>query len=313
MGAFSVSEEVLVLTSGGNTERQYVWYDRKGNILERTVARGLVFDLSLSPDEKRVVFRKIDPATRNQDLWLLDLTRNTQSRFTFDNAPDDDPVWSPDGSTIVYDAHRNGVANMHLKAATGAANPDLLLESGVANYPMDWSRDGRYIMYQVNDQKTRADIWLLPVQGEKKPFAYLESEFVETDGRFSPDGEWVAYASNENGKYEVFIQHVPRTGGKWQVSVNGGAAPSWRRDGRELYYLAPDRKLMAVEIRTNGSAIEAGIPVALFETTVDSYSAPNRYAASADGRRFLSNSSLIEAGMKPITVVLNWRGRITGQ
>jgi serine/threonine protein kinase/Tol biopolymer transport system component len=312
--AFAVSQNgVLVIASGGSGERELIWFDRGGAMLGRTGVGGQVFDFVLSPDEKRLVFRKIDPSTRNQDLWLLDLARSTQSRFTFDPDIDDDPVWSPDGSTIAFDTQPNGLANLHTKAATGAGRPELLLRSPAPNFTLDWSRDGRYIVYQQDDPKTKGDLWLLPLTGDKKPVVYLQTEFDETDARFSPDGQWLAYASDENGKYEVFIQHVPRTGGKWQVSISGGAAPSWRRDGKELYYLGPDKKLMAVDIRVNGTGIEAGIPSALFETTVDTYAAPNRYAASNDGRRFLVNNSGDAANTRPITVVLHWLSRVPQQ
>lgn len=312
--AFAVSQNgVLVIASGGSGERELIWVERTGKLLSQTGVSGMVFDLALSPDEKRVVFRKLDASTRNQDLWLLDLARSTQSRFTFDPAIDDDPVWSPDGTTIAFDTQPNGLSNLQTKAATGAGRQELLLRSPVSNYTLDWSRDGRYIVYQQDDPRTKGDLWLLPMTGEKKPVAYLQTEFDETDARFSPDGQWLAYASDENGKYEVFIQHVPRTGGKWQVSVSGGAGPSWRRDGKELYYLAPDKKLMAVDIRINGSSIEAGIPIPLFETTVDTYAAPNRYASSIDGRRFLVNNSGDAANTRPITVVLHWLARVPQQ
>jgi eukaryotic-like serine/threonine-protein kinase len=313
-GSFGVSTNgVLATTGGGSGDRELMLVDRSGKLVARPGVTGQVFDFALAPDEKRVVFRRIDPMTRNQDLWLLDLARATQSRFTFDAAVDDDPVWSPDGSAIAFDTQPNGLSNLYTKPATGAGQPEPLVRSTVSNYTMDWSRDGRFLAYLVPDRGGKSDLWLLPMTGDRKPFAYLESEFDETDARFSPDGQWLAYASDENGKYEVYIQHVPRTGGKWQVSVNGGAAPSWRRDGKELYYLTPDRKLMAVDIRIVGASVEAGIPGMLFETSVDTYAAPNRYAAFADGRRFLVNNSGDQANTKPITVVLNWPARLSQQ
>jgi hypothetical protein len=143
------------------------------------------------------------------------------------------------------------------------------------------------------------------LEGDKKAYPLLHSEFNEFHAHFSPDGRWFAYSSTESGKPEVYVQSFPPAGGKWQVSTNGGAQPQWRRDGKELFYVAPDRKLMAVDVRL-GSSFEMGTPVALFQTQVSGFTSPNRYAASADGQRFLINSTVQDASPTPITVILNW-------
>ena len=307
LGAFSASQNgIVAFMEGVAGGRQLIWYDRTGKELKRTVITGSIFDFHLSPDERRVVFRRVDAQTNNQDLWLFDVARNTQSRFTFEAAIDDDPAWSPDGSRIIYDSSPEGVRNLYMKMSTGAGNPELILKSSLDKAPLDWSQDGKFLLYEVDDPVTKADLWVLPLTGDRKPFPYLQSNFTESDARFSPDGQWVAYASDESGKFEVYIQHFPHSGGKWQVSVNGGAAPEWRKDGKEVYYLASDRKLMAADVRVVGSAVEVGIPSPLFEANVDIYTAPNRYDVSADGRSFLVNTSGFEYNTRPIDVVMHW-------
>jgi eukaryotic-like serine/threonine-protein kinase len=286
--------------------RQLVWCDRSGKRLDKVGAPGFLFDFSLSPDEKRIAFRRVDRQTRSEDLWMLDLLRGTESRFTFRPARDDDPVWSPDGSKILFDSNPDGVSNLHQKIASGAGSEELLLKSTSADYPLDWSADGRYILFGRDDPKTKTDLWILPLTGDRKPFPYMNSEAVEYSGRFSPDGRWIAYSSDESGKFEVYIQAFPLTSGRWQVSVGGGAAPIWSKDGKEMFYLASDKKLMSVDVKTGGGSIEQGVPKPLFSTDVDNYTLPNRYAISRDGKRFLVNNGIESTSTKPIAVVVNW-------
>ncbi len=314
LGAFSASQNgTLVTMQGVAGGRQLIWFDRSGKQLKATVVTGSVYDFHLSPDERRIVFRRVDPQTNNQDLWIFDVARNVQTRFTFEPAIDDDPAWSPDGSRIIYDCNPEGVRNLYMKTSTGAGSPELILKSPLDKAPLDWSRDGKYLLYQVEDPVTKSDLWILPLSGDRTPFPYLHSKFFETDARFSPDGQWVAYACDESGKYEVYIQHFPLSGGKWQISTNGGAAPEWRRDGKEIFYLSAERKLMAVDIQASGSSVEIGIPSPLFEANVDIYSAPNRYDVSSDGKNILVNTSGFEYSSKPMVVNLNWISQLGKQ
>jgi len=153
----------------------------------------------------------------------------------------------------------------------------------------------------------------VPLAGDKKPFPFVNTDATEFTGRFSPDSRWVVYSSDESGKFEVYVQAFPATSGKWQVSIGGGAAPTWSKDGREIFYLAPDKKLMAVEVKTVGSSLEQGIPKPLFATDVDQSVLPNRYTASKDAKRFLVNNSVESTGAKPIAIVLNWTADIKGK
>ena len=312
-GLFSASTNgVLSLSMGGGAtgNRQFVWYDRTGKRLEKVGTPGTLFDFALSPDEKRVVFRRVDSQTRNNDLWILDLVRQTESRFTFAQTVDDDPVWSPDGSKILFDSNPEGTPNLHQKIATGAGSEELLLKSPIPNWPLDWSFDGRFVLYESENAKTKGDLWIFPLGGDRKAFPFVQTNALEYTGRFSPDAHWIAYSSDESEKMEVYVQAFPITQGKWQVSTGGGGAPQWSKDGKEIYYVAPDKKLMIVDVKGVGASFEQGIPKPLFDVDVDSYQAPNRYAVSKDGQRFLVNTSVEGTSLKPIMAIINWTAEI---
>jgi Tol biopolymer transport system component len=267
----------------------------------------------LAPDGQRVAVGR--GVQGNPDVWLIEVARGVPSRFTFDVAVENAPVWSPDGSQVVFRSSRKGVHDLFEKPVNGTADEQPLLVTAQSKSPLDWSRDGRFLLYSTQDSKTGSDLWALPLTGERKPFAVLQSSFDEIEGQFSPDGRWLAYASNESGRYEIYIRTFPEAGGKWQVSVAGGVQPRWRRDGRELFYVAPDTRLMAVPIRLapERHALEAGTPVALFPTRIGTganfapagFLARAQYAVAADGR-FLMNVTTDDAVTSPITVVLNW-------
>jgi Tol biopolymer transport system component len=301
---FSISETgTMVFCSGSISHRQLVWFDREGKSLGPVGPPGEYNDIVLSPDEKRVATQRI--VSGNSDIWLLDLARGLPSRFTFEAATEDDPVWSPDGSTILFSSTRNGRFDLFRKISSGAGNEDLLSKSETDKDGTDWSADGRFVLFDQAGSSGGTDIWILPLFGDGKPYPLLQSPFSEYQGHFAPDGKWFAYTSNESGRTEVYVQSFPPSGGKWQVSTGGGAQPHWRRDGKELFYIATDRKLMAVDVKF-GSTFETSAPKALFQTQVVRYEAPNRYVVIGDGRRFLVNSPVEEVSQTPITVVLNW-------
>jgi len=308
LGLFSVSETgVLVYRSGTAENVQLAWFDRGGKQLGTVGPPGAYFNPWLSPDEKRVAVTRDDPQVGTADIWLIELARGTPTRFTFGPSVNITPIWSPDGSRIVFSTNRDGPMTLYQRAASGAGNDEALLKSDHPKAPNDWSADGRFILYQDRDPKTNRDLWVLPLSGDQKPFPFLQTEFDEFQGQFSPDGKWIAYTSNESGTWQVYVRSFPPSGGKWQVSTAGGAQPQWRRDGRELYYISPDRKLMAVEVKGDGSTFEVGVPKVLFELRVPGIPGPrNYYVAAAAGRRFLVTSVLEEATPQPISVVLNW-------
>ena len=267
---------------------------------------GAYRDPALSPDERKVAVARVDPATGTHDIWLLEPTREVMSRLTFQPGDEISPVWSPDGSRIVFASDRDGPANLYQKAASGAETEQPLLKTLASKFPTDWSRGAHSVVFAMWDPKTHWDLWTLPMMGDNKPAPYFRAEFDSFQAQFSPDGRWIAYASNESNRYEVYVQPFPLSSGRWQISTHGGTQPQWRRDGTELYYLAPDRKLMAVGVKS-GATLEPGPPKPLFQTQVTGLvDVRNHYVPGAGGQRFLVNSIVGEGASTPIAVALNW-------
>jgi Tol biopolymer transport system component len=310
-GFFSVSQNgVLAYLLSSVPNRQLGWFDRGGKPLGTVGTPGDIFTPSISPDGTLVAEDHSDAQAANIDIWLHNLARATTSRFTF-GGRNYFPVWSPDGTRIVFASDRDGVGRLYLKPTDGAGKEELLLKSLSPNLPTDWSRDGRFVIFHQNDAKTKTDIWVLPLSGDGlvvpgKPFPFLQTEFNETYPKLSPDGKWLAYTSDETGRDEVYVQMFPSPGGKSQVSTSGGSRPVWRRDGRELFYAAGDGKLMAVDVKT-GPKLEAGAPKPLFDTRLG---VSGRFDISPDGRRFLLANTVGEADGTPITVIVNWYGEL---
>ena len=303
---FSISQTGVLAYNSNSGKTQLAWVDRNGKQLSLVGQPRNYLRPWLSPDEKQVSVDDLD-AQGNRDIWIIDLARGNPTRFTFDPAAEVYPVWSPDGSRIVFASNREGVFNLYQKPATGAGKEELLLKTDLVKTPTDWSADGRFIIYTVTDPKTKYDLWVLPLFGDQKPFPFLQTEFNEGAGRFSPDGRWMAYASDESGDWQVYVQSFPARSGKWQVSTNGGSFPAWRRDGNELYYISPDKKVMAVDVKGTDTSFERGVPKALFDLRVSNFtSAQARFAVTADGQKFLVNNTIVETTSGPITVVLNW-------
>jgi Tol biopolymer transport system component len=301
--AVSVSAAGPIAYRAAGHRRQLIWMDRSGR--ESAVVGESDQDLSqfggtrLSPNGRTVA------AVRNpvmwQDVWLVETGSGVPQPFTADVANKFFPTWSPTGDRIVFSWDPKGVLDLYEKMLGGAGNGNLLWSSSEHKRPMDWSQDGRFILYDSNSQKTGVDLWALPLSGEKKPLEVAHEAFDQDLGRFSPDGRWVAYQSNETGRNEIVLQPFPgSSNSKKRITRDGGTLPQWRGDGRELYDLSLDNRLMAVPITIDGSAIEAGTPVALFTLPPNS-----DYAASRDGQRFLVNKIVKDAS--PITVLLNWR------
>ena len=293
-------------------QRQFIWFDRSGQELGKVgdPDSASPTSLSLSPDGRSLGMNRT--VNGNTDIWMLDLGRRLLSRSTFDMSADSYPIWSPDGRRIVFNSDRSGVYDLYQKPAAGAGSEDLLLATPQNKAPVDWSPDGRFVLYRSPGLATGFDLWAVPLDGERKPFPVVQTNFEERDGQFSPDGKWIAYQSNESGRVEIVVQPFPGPGGKLQVSTSGGAQVRWRRDGQELFYIALDGRLMAVPIRlaSNRQSVEAGVPVPLFATRVGGAvqgTLRQQYVVSADGDRFLMNTVTGEASVTPITVVLNWR------
>jgi Tol biopolymer transport system component len=303
---FSASAEgTLVFRSGESGGRRLLWFDRDGRELG-ALAEGADFaDSWFSPDGKKVVTAIRDNESANMDLWIHDLDRDVMSRFTFDPGVDQNPLWSPDGSKIVFSSNRSESQGLYLKDASGVGAVEPLLEAEENMYPGDWSRDGRVLLFGKVVSETSWDIWALPTDGSGDSFALVQSEFVEVRPTFSPDGKWFAYQSNESGREEIYVRQFPGPGGQWQVSTNGGVEPIWSADGSEIFYLDGSRDLVSVPV-TMGATFEAGLPQKLFDPEVFGTIQRSRFAVTRDGQRFLVLTSMSGEAIRPATVVLNW-------
>ncbi len=289
-------------------QQQLGWVDRAGKPLGKVGSPGFIFNFALSPDEKRVVMsRRTPPQIINEDIWLVDLARGTETRFTSDPAIDHDPIWSPDGSLIVWNSNREKLADLYQKSSSGAGKDKLLLTTDNWKFACDWSSDGRFIIYGENDPKTSYDLWILPLEGKSESYPFLKTPFQDHQGHFSPDSKWVSYVSDKSGRMELYVQSFEPDSAILQVSTNGVIHPNasrWRRDGKELFYIDMDGKLIAVEIRS-GATFVAGEPRALFD--LNSLQAmPKTFDVTRDGQRFLLTTLKEVAKPPPFTVVLNW-------
>ncbi len=305
-GFFSASTNGVLVYRTASQDFQLTWFDRQGKVLGSAGEPGRYTAVALSPDGTRAAVSRSDPQnTVRWDVWLVDLARSTSTRFTFGPARTNDPVWSHDGSRIIFVSERDSF-NFYQKAASGSKDEELVLKSSENKIPTSWSRDGRFLLYTTApNAKTKRDVWVLPLEGDHKPAPFLRTEFDEQQGQFSPDGSWVAYTSDESGGNEIYVRTFspkPDAGGKWLVSRGGGTSPHWGSDGRELFYLGRDGSVMAVEV-TARPAFQAGAPTPLFQP-------PRGNAAwdvTADGKRFLFAVPAAQSAAPPFTVVLNWQ------
>ncbi len=310
---FSVSENGGLAYRDGGREgvTQLVWFDRSGELLGEASQPGLHNNPALSPDATRVAVERRETASTAADIWILDLTRGTPSRFTFDPGADQFPTWSPDGRQIAFRSDRQGGGSqIYRKNASGTGEAELLLESEAIKVPMEWSQDGAWLSFFDLGSQGNYDLWVLPLAENRDPIPFLQTPFADSLGRLSPDSRWMAYMSDESGQFEIYVQSFPESGGKWQISTSGGVVPQWRGDGNELFYLGLDGNLMAVDIEADGDTPVAGIPQVLFPINGPTVLQRNNYDVTADGQRFLVNAFVEDAVRAPITWVLNWTAEL---
>jgi Tol biopolymer transport system component len=307
--AFSVSGTgTLVYREGTDVTRtQLVWVDRPGRAIASVGTSGLYNHVELSPDGRRVAVDRFDERAAQTDIWLLDVATGTPTRFTFSPDRFQYPRWAPDGTRLVFadDGQPPGISQ---KLASGAGAEERLYDSTdqAGAFPGDWSPDGESIVFRRLPPGTQGSLWVLSLSGQRQAKPVPQTEMRGTNGRFSPDGRWLAYESYESGRAEVYVQPFPATGAKWSISRNGGVRPRWRRDGKELFYVTAEGRLAAVPI-VAGETFQAGNPTELLDASfapIVTNAYP--YAVSADGQRFLVITPEETASTTAISVLLNW-------
>lgn len=284
------------------------WYDRSGNAGAWVTEPGEYLDFELSPDERTVAISRVsDPGLTAADLWLIDLERQLPTRFTVDRENEASVLWSPDGRDVVFRSNRQGFTQLYRKRSSGIDTERPILNAGNNVITSDWSRDGSLIVFTATTS-TGFEIWVWRTNTDEKPRLAVRTPVNAMHGHLSPDGKWIAYASDESGELQVYVQPFPPTGDKRQMSPDGGSEPRWRRDGQELFYLATGGTLMQVAI-PGRDAFKASVPHPLFGVRVPFMGNPyhTNYAVSADGQRFLVNTMTSDASL-PIDIVLNWTG-----
>ena len=306
-GAFSVAANGRIAYRSGPFADQWAWLDRSGQPAGPPVRLGVAGATSaeLSPDGRRAALDVQHQG--NRDVFVADLVHGDATRFTFDPKADGIPVWSPDGRTIAFESTRKGSFDLYLRPSDGRAAETLLLEAPDGQWPLDWSRNGEFLMYFSGRDLVpgQEHLLALPLAGANRtPIPVGDG----LQGAFSPDGRWVAYQTQETGRWEIVVQAFPTPRGKWQVSTTGGTSPRWRDDGKELYFVT-DTTLMAAAIHVEGESVRASTPVRLFEVRDATISGGARapYDVARDGRFFVNQ--LTDAALRtPITLILNWRG-----
>ena len=302
-----VSDRVLLYRGGGNLNSQMFWFDRSGKQRTAVGKEDEYHSVQLSPDGTQALLDRNDSQMETSDIWQLDLLRGTPQRLTDNPAPDTYPIWSPDKSKIAFVSNREGFWGLYQTGVSGEDKDKLLLKGEQELLlTSDWSSDGKFIVYRKYHQQTGVDLELLPLFGDRQPRSYLATPFDESYGKISPDGRWLAYQSDNSGRMEINVQSFPQPGRRVTISQGGGILPRWRSDGRELYYVAADDKLMAVPVET-GTSFTAGTPVALFELgSFGRIIGRYVYDVSPDGQMFLVLRPMEDASMRPLTLVQNW-------
>jgi|KBSMisStaDraftv2_1062788.scaffolds.fasta_scaffold06272_3 Tol biopolymer transport system component len=284
--------------SRGVVRSQLVWVDRTGKKLATVGELADLGNLELSPDNKRVAVAVLNETTGTRDLWLYDLATGGRMRLDSNVADENWLVWSPDGRRVAFNSQRARGLDLYQTSSLGNDRQELLVADDDGKWPVSWSPDGRFILFVTSSEGTGNDIWVLPLTGDRKPYPFLKTETQENWAAFSPNGRWVAYSSTESGQAEVYVTPFPKSGSKWLVSRGGGFQARWRRDGKELFFMAPDSRLMAAEVNSDGRDFEVSGVKPLFDVHFP-YAPYHAFDVAADGQRFLVNSLLLGPGGTP--------------
>ncbi|HZM94442.1 MAG TPA: protein kinase [Vicinamibacterales bacterium] len=309
-GAFSVADTGAIAYQTGldQVRSQLVWFDRGGKQMALLGDPADYAEVVLSVEGRQAAVSVLDPAKNTYDLWVYDVARGLRTRFTSDASDEIGPVWSPDLGGLMFASGRKGGFDVYRQAPSGSSD-ELVLEDSLGEFPESISPDGRFLLYVFGSGTLRrSDLWVLPLAEPRKPFPFLETPFVETQGQFSPNGRWIAYSSNESGQMEVYVAPFPGPGSRWRISPAGGSWPRWRRDGAEIFYLTPGNTLSSATVSDKGADFSVGEARPLFtvrprpRVRLDAFP----YDVSADGQRFLVNSFVEETASTAITLVINW-------
>jgi eukaryotic-like serine/threonine-protein kinase len=299
---------VLAFREYDETAGRLAFRDRTGRYLDSALPAGSFVEFTLSPDGRRVAAAASGGKSTEQNIWMLDLARNTVSRLSFGTGEEASPVFSPDGAQIAYSSDRNGKSDVFVRAASGVGSDELVWKSDENKWPDDWTKDGKALLVESQSPRTQMDLWLQPLGGDRKPVPILTSAANESHSALSPDGKFFSYSSDETGRSEVYVQSFPPGGGKWQASTGGGDQALWRRDGKELFYLAGDGRLMAVPVSTSPT-FSAGSPEPLFNAATGEITPSgirNFYIPVPDGSKFLVLTYARAGQSNALHVLLNW-------
>jgi eukaryotic-like serine/threonine-protein kinase len=303
VGVFCVSRNGLLVyqTGSGGAGLQLTWFDRTGKPMGTLGEPGNVFSLEFSPDRKSVAVL----LGQDSDLWIYD-AGGLRTRLTFDPGVAREALWAPDGKSLVYGLAQKEHFELYRKPTDLNKTGEVLFEDSAPVYPSGWSRDGKFLLFNRTDPKIAAAVWVLPMTSDAagKPSPFLRTSSGEGQAKFSRDGNWVAYASAESGRREIYVAPFPGPGGKRQISTAGGLHPRWRDDANELFYVDPGGALMAVEIAAKGGSIEVGAVRSLGIPTVTTRGWT--YDVTADGQRFLVAARPEQKSSEPLTLVSNW-------
>jgi serine/threonine protein kinase/Tol biopolymer transport system component len=309
-GIFTVSENGTLsygVASSAGINSRLLWFDRSGKQIGETGTPAQYVEPDLSPSGRELAVAILDPVTEAPSIWVFDLVRGAKTRLTFNPGVNAEPVWSPDGRVIAFNSSRSGRINLYEKAADGTGNTTPLVVDDGNEFFANWSSDGRYLVYQrLAGRSSRLELWVLPFFGNRKPFPLLrDKQFDVSEPALSPNGRWLAYVSSESGHPDVYIVPFLHGSGKWVVSTGGGAWPRWRRDGKELFYLGLDNKIMSAEIAEQGVSLAIGKVQALFQANPATH--PGwAYDVSADGKKFVVVSQGAQTASESLTLVTNW-------
>jgi serine/threonine protein kinase len=301
---------IMVYEAGdptGDTD-QLIWYDRTGKQIEATGTPGLYLEPSVSADSNKLAISSLAGGTGNLNIWVFDLARGTKTRLTFPPASDRQPNWAPDGKSVAFVSNRNGPPHIYLNAADGTGTPTALTVDDASEFAPRFTSDGRYLLFErlADQPNSRREIWRVLLSGDRKAFPVIQSQYDVYAPALSPDGKWLAYESRESGRPEICVMPFLHGTGKWEISTGGGALPRWRRDGRELFYISTDNKIMTAEITEQESSLLIGKVQSLFRVNPVPFAGGSNYDVTGDGKKFVVASLAASQVSEPLTLIVNW-------